>query len=185
MIHLRYIFTAILMLFLVIFEDDKSGNFLRGAKSFRTLKHTKSRQSTTNDATSKYHLHHFGTSQKVKTDIFVNVIYKLIYLLLKIQEIFPSGLANLVNKLEHAHSFVYQICNSLGNISCILNQRWINLYVSHCLGTSLKNVSFNIGIKHVFPCINIRWVPREVFNIARGTQRMLMHGKTCSIAIIA
>ena len=28
-----------------------------------------------------------------------------------------------------------------------------------------------------FPCINIRWVPREVFNIARGTQQMLMHGK--------
>ena len=22
--------------------------------------------------------------------------------------------------------------------------------------------SFNIGIKHAFPCINIRWVPREV-----------------------
>ena len=28
-----------------------------------------------------------------------------------------------------------------------------------------------------FPCINIRWVPREVFNIARGTQRMFMHGQ--------
>ena len=48
----------------------------------------------------------------------------------------------------------------------------------HCL-------SFTIGIKHVLPCINFRWVPREVFNIARGTQRMLMHGKVCSIAIIA
>ena len=71
-------------------------------------------KSRTNDVTSKYHLRHFGTSQKVKTDIFVNVIYKLIYLLLKIQEIFPSGLANLVNKLVHAHSFVYLICNSLG-----------------------------------------------------------------------
>ena len=68
----------------------------------------------TNDVTSKYQLRHFGTSQKVKTDIFVNVIYKLIYLLLKIQEIFPSGLANLVNKLVHARSFVYMICNSLG-----------------------------------------------------------------------
>ena len=42
---------------------------------------------------------------------------------------------------------------------------------------------FNIGIKHVFPCINIRWVPREVFNIARGTKRMLMHGKTCSLLL--
>ena len=39
-----YIFIAILMLFLVIFEDDKSDNFLRGDKSFRTLKRTKSRQ---------------------------------------------------------------------------------------------------------------------------------------------
>ena len=71
-------------------------------------------KSRTNDVTSKYHLRHFGTSQKVKTGIFVNVIYQLIYLLLKIQEIFPSGLANLVNKLVHAHSFVYLICNSLG-----------------------------------------------------------------------
>ena len=60
------------MLFLVIFEDDKSGNFLRGDKSFRTLKRAKSR---TNDVTSKNHLRHFGASQKLKTDIFVNVIY--------------------------------------------------------------------------------------------------------------
>ena len=35
---------SIFMLFLVIFEDDKSDNFLRGDKSFRTLKRTKSRQ---------------------------------------------------------------------------------------------------------------------------------------------
>ena len=55
------------MLFLVIFEDDKSGDFLRGDKSFRTLKRTKSCKSRTNDVTSKYHLRHFGTSQKVKT----------------------------------------------------------------------------------------------------------------------
>ena len=39
---------------------------------------------------------------------------KLIYLLLTIKEIFPSSLANLVNKLVYAHSFVYLICNSLG-----------------------------------------------------------------------
>ena len=30
-------------------------------------------QIRTNDVTSKYQLRHFGTSQKVKTDIFVNV----------------------------------------------------------------------------------------------------------------
>ena len=41
---LYYVFIAILMLFLVIFKDDKSDNFLRGDKSFRTLKRTKSRQ---------------------------------------------------------------------------------------------------------------------------------------------
>ena len=86
-------------------------------------------KSRTNDVTSKYHLRHFGTSQKVKTDIFVNVIYKLIYLLLKIQEIFPSGLANLVNKLVHAHSFVYLICKSLGKYFLYFKQRWINLYL--------------------------------------------------------
>ena len=42
--YFYYIFVAILMLFLVIFEIDKSVNFLRGDKSFRTLKRTKSRQ---------------------------------------------------------------------------------------------------------------------------------------------
>ena len=45
---------------------------------------------------------------------------------------------------------------------------------------------FNIGIKHDFPFINIRKVPREVlktegkpevFNISRGTLRMLMNDK--------
>ena len=44
----------------------------------------------------------------------------------KIQEMFPSRLANLANKLVHAHSFVYLT----GNISCIFNQRWINLYIT-------------------------------------------------------
>ena len=43
-IGLYYIFIAILMLFLVIFEIDKSADFLRGDKSFRTLKWAKSRQ---------------------------------------------------------------------------------------------------------------------------------------------
>ena len=41
---LYYIFEAILILFIVIFEDDKSDNFLRGDKSFRTLKLSESRQ---------------------------------------------------------------------------------------------------------------------------------------------
>ena len=42
--YLYYIFEEIFILFLVIFEDDKSDNFLRGDKSFRTLKRTVSRQ---------------------------------------------------------------------------------------------------------------------------------------------
>ena len=42
--EIYYIFIAIVMLFLVIFEDDKSDNFLRGDKSFQKLKRTKSRQ---------------------------------------------------------------------------------------------------------------------------------------------
>ena len=52
----------------------------------------------------------------------------------------------------------------------------------------------NIGIKHDFPFINIRKVPREVlkteeeakvFNIFRGTLRMLIMTKSCLITIIA
>ena len=39
-----YIFGAISIPFSVIFEDDKSDNFLRGDISFRMLKRTESRQ---------------------------------------------------------------------------------------------------------------------------------------------
>ena len=109
-----YIFEAILILCIESFEDDKSDNFLRGDKSFRTLKRTESRQNRVSDVTSKHQLRHRRTSFKVNTHIFVYVIYKLIHLVLKIQEIFPLGLANLVNKLMHSHLFVYMICNSLG-----------------------------------------------------------------------
>ena len=38
---------------------------------------------------------------------------------------------------------------------------------------TFKESIFNIGIKHVFPCIDIRWVPREVLKTegaARGFQ---------------
>ena len=44
--------------------------------------------------------------------LVINVIYESMSHLLKIQETFPSRLANLVNKLVHAHSFVYLIGNS-------------------------------------------------------------------------
>ena len=66
------------MLFLVIFEDATS---LEEIDPFERLNAPSCAKSRTNDVTSKYHLCHFRTSQKVKTDIFVNVIYKLIYLL--------------------------------------------------------------------------------------------------------
>ena len=44
--------------------------------------------------------------KKKKTANLINVIYKLIYLLFKIQEIFPSRLANHINK------FVRESCKS-------------------------------------------------------------------------
>ena len=50
-------------------------------------------------------------------------------ILKKIPEIFPERVANLVNKLVHAHSFVYLICNSLGKYFRYFNQRWIKLYL--------------------------------------------------------
>ena len=61
------------MLFLVILEDDKSGNFLRGDKPFLHRNARSRAKSRINDVASKYHLRHF---RKVKTDIFVNVIYR-------------------------------------------------------------------------------------------------------------
>ena len=50
-VFLYYIFEAILILFLVIFEDDKNDNFLRGDKSLRTIKRTESRQNRIKDVT--------------------------------------------------------------------------------------------------------------------------------------
>ena len=44
LIRLYNIFIAILMIFFVIFEGDKSGNFLREDKSLQTIKRIKSRQ---------------------------------------------------------------------------------------------------------------------------------------------
>ena len=71
-------------------------------------------------------------------DIFVNDIYKLIYLVLKTLEIFPSALANLVNKLT-------LFATPSGNIFCIFNQRWINLYlfVVVCLFFNLVTLAIN------------------------------------------
>ena len=63
------------------------------------------------------------------------------------------------------------------------------IVISSCIG-------INIGIKHGFPCINIRQVPREVLKTeagGRGFQHLprdlanvnALKKKTCSIAIIA
>ena len=62
-----------------------------------------------------------------------------------------------------------------------------------CIGAITYSV-VNRGIKHDFPFINIRKVPREVlktegvargFQHSRGTLRMLINVKSCLIAIIA
>ena len=51
------------MLFLVIFKEAKSDNFLIGEiNPFERLNGPSHAKSRTNDVTSKYHLHHFGTS---------------------------------------------------------------------------------------------------------------------------
>ena len=42
----------------------------------------------------------------------------------------------------------------------------------------------NNSDQHVFPCINIRWVPRVMLKTSLGTKRMLMHGKTCLVPIL-
>ena len=62
------------------------------------------------------------------------------------------------------------INKKLRDIIDVLSKRW--------------KLSLHIGIKHDFPFINIRKVPREVlktegevFNTSRGTLRMLMNDK--------
>ena len=48
----------------------------------------------------------------------------------KIQEIFPSRLANLINKLVLYSRLFIGFANLSGNISSILNSGCINLYLS-------------------------------------------------------
>ena len=50
-VMIYYNLEAIFIPFLLIFEDDESGNFLKGNKSFRTLKRIKMRQKTTRQMT--------------------------------------------------------------------------------------------------------------------------------------
>ena len=97
--NIYYIFIAALIIFLVIFEDDKSVIFLRGDKSFRMLKQNVAPK-------SDMMLHQ--CINNIITGCLKKICKRYIYLSLKIQEIhvFPSRLANFVNKLMHAHLFV-------------------------------------------------------------------------------
>ena len=60
----------------------------------------------TNDIMLQFTLQHFQTSEKAKNGQFNNCYIKIMYLLFKIQEIFPSRLANRINKLWHLHSLI-------------------------------------------------------------------------------
>ena len=85
-------FEAILILFIVIFEDDKSDNFLRGDKSLSNVKTQRVAPKQIKCHNVKASITSFQASLKVKTDIFVNVIYELIHLLLKYRKNFPRDL---------------------------------------------------------------------------------------------
>ena len=54
---------------------------------------------------------------------------------------------------------------------------YVYYYTDLTNSTNLHIPFSYIGIKHDFPFINIRKVPREVFNISRGTLRMLTNDK--------
>ena len=105
---------------LVILERNKTVFSVGKHNSFRTLSRTMTCQNWENDVALvalEYKYRHFRTSEKPN---LINVIFNLMYFSFKIRGILPSRLVN-INKLGHSHSFVYLICNSLGNISRILN----------------------------------------------------------------
>ena len=86
--------------------------------------------------------------------------------------------AAVVQWTKHKTRKTEEVSSNLSSISFYFFFPIKSLFalITQEIGEHLRTV-YNIGIKHVFPYINIRWVPREVFNIARVTQRMLMHGK--------
>ena len=59
------------------------------------------------------------------------ILLRLIHLWFKIQEIFPEGVANHVNKRVRMHEFVFntRFASPEGNISCIFNTRQVNLFI--------------------------------------------------------
>ena len=65
----------------------------------------------------------------LKCSVKKNVIYWLNPIDLQIQEIFPSRLANPINKLVLRTLLFFGFATLSGNISCIWKSVWINLYV--------------------------------------------------------
>ena len=59
-----------------------------------------------------------------------NVIYWFIHIDFQIQEIFPSRLANPINKLVLRIRLFIGFATLSGNISYICKSIWINLYIS-------------------------------------------------------
>ena len=57
------------------------------------------------------------------------MIFKLKHTEFKIQEIFLLRIANLINKLVLCTHLFIRFENLLGNVSCILNSGYINLYI--------------------------------------------------------
>ena len=53
-------------------------------------------------------------NDKIMFDRYYCINRDFIHLWLEIQEIFPEGVANHVNKLMRMHEFVYKICKSRG-----------------------------------------------------------------------
>ena len=81
---------------------------------------------------------------------------------------------------------VCTICIKFSLSGCIGNifkstQNSHRIFISQCIfyfilsseinayQKQIKMISITIGIKHVFPCINIHWVPREVLKTSGAT----------------
>ena len=76
-----------------------------------------------------YHFIERKTESEEKKKAFLwHFTYKLINTEFKIQEIFPSRLSNLINKLMGRTSLFIGFANLSGSISCSLTSECINLY---------------------------------------------------------
>ena len=113
--------------------------------------------------------------------------YLCILVCIKQQNNILSALKNFTNKPSSQQSSNVTVLTSVSPLSIQI------IFIFLQFLPSLAMV--NIGIKHVFSCINIRQVPREVLKTeagGRGFQHLPRDlanvnalKKTCSIAIIA